>query len=1071
MIKEVRKRIEHALSPLNIGSSIDDLRYSVWALVERGVFSEDMKSKINKMSRSESDLDVLKICFELVEHDLLYPISTLYNSAYVNAVQDKVDRSEEYKSQFNSLDKRLRELEVQKKMSFGHKVEGVRLFLSRANILNPCLGLGEEIHVSSTTEFLGRNESEMFIVRLAQMIAPLKKASSYDISSPFLGKYLIDNNPVNNLLNQKCSLDGFFGVISQLRNADAHSAEPKFSWWKSEPVFYGVIRSYLEPAILQFLLHPAIQRILLPERVKFLKVDERQSNKVYLQHLDRVANPRSFTRVQDVPQVERYRHFAIRDTSQSNKPLYKLLYPVATYPTATKSMSDLEDIFQTFLLWFYVVDGKLTQEESQILTTVAQRLGIVDHEAKTSRLLVTLNAYTQGKKTIEEIGTVLREQLVVSDKQTFDETLAECVVIKNNLIDSCKDQKGDAEEKQIYIDAFQDFEEFTYESFLEKVSNVAEVQRTYLFDFLQNDFHSLSVDELSNKSGLPREIIETRLSELMTLGPVDRLDSKIIELDGKYKTQNLQLVSTFESILNQAREQLINNSDSSLPEYVSMLFTLCADLFQQETNNDQFIKKVARLFSTKVLSEMKIVIADNTIVTQDPLVLFEKVVLILGDNMPEMWRGKKQSTLFKRLTSKLEADEWELDFVQIGQHQYGVDRPFDEKEAYDFVFLLGRVLARQYSTFPELFIQEKQLFAPFSNNWKLFQERLVTLHEASAEQLGRRRSGKSHVRLTYTHDEQRYVLVHRIPNLLTLVARVLYSLEISRHHFEDERYGDAELQPFTWLNSECEPLLLDVSIWSMHNVEQREEWPLKTGRVRFFANHTPFHHSGSEFSVPYCFRLGEQFDDAGKRTVPPIEYWIEMQNNSLGHYQNIQTICRWCNVVFEELEWYPQIQIQERFFSFVTNTLGEDFIEMVRYLIEDLKCRPSEELAKTMVDTMDSEYLAWGFEEKVRSRARSFLMTTQRYSPDDTDENIEVIGDYIFDVSMLKPKLEDRGEVIIEYTLQKVFGMTLNEDYFVHYRTLAEVAEEKRAELNQTMEMASELVVTELQHLEGQSVP
>ena len=50
------------------------------------------------------------------------------------------------------------------------------------------------------------------------------------------------------------------------------------------------------------------------------------------------------------------------------------------------------------------------------------------------------------------------------------------------------------------------------------------------------------------------------------------------------------------------------------------------------------------------------------------------------------------------------------------------------------------------------------------------------------------------------------------------------------------------------------------------------------------------------------------------------------------------------------------------------------------------------------------------------------------------------------------------SESIIEYTLSKVFGMIPNEDYFVHYRSLAEVAEEKRTDLKTSVDSMSDAV-------------
>ena len=85
--KKVKKRIEEKLRPLNLPKTIDALRDEICRHVERGVYSVDLVRSIEKMSaNSDSPIGVLKTCFELIEHSVLIPISTFFNSAYVHGV-------------------------------------------------------------------------------------------------------------------------------------------------------------------------------------------------------------------------------------------------------------------------------------------------------------------------------------------------------------------------------------------------------------------------------------------------------------------------------------------------------------------------------------------------------------------------------------------------------------------------------------------------------------------------------------------------------------------------------------------------------------------------------------------------------------------------------------------------------------------------------------------------------------------------------------------------------------------------------------------------------------------------
>ena len=195
--KEIKKNIEEQLRPLKIHMTIDKLRDQIWQHVEKGGFSTELSKSLQKMAETNSSIGVLKTCFEIVEHSILLPIANLYNSAYVESIFQQESFLNEQQDSLMKLEKRLRELESVRSMSFGHKVEGVRSFMQNSKLLLPCLKLGEEkSKFILDTDFRGFEEHEVFIVRATQMLSTLTVASGYKVPSNTLGKYISDQNPI-----------------------------------------------------------------------------------------------------------------------------------------------------------------------------------------------------------------------------------------------------------------------------------------------------------------------------------------------------------------------------------------------------------------------------------------------------------------------------------------------------------------------------------------------------------------------------------------------------------------------------------------------------------------------------------------------------------------------------------------------------------------------------------------------------------------------------------------------------------------------------------------------------------
>ena len=192
------------------------------------------------------------------------------------------------------------------------------------------------------------------------------------------------------------------------------------------------------------------------------------------------------------------------------------------------------------------------------------------------------------------------------------------------------------------------------------------------------------------------------------------------------------------------------------------------------------------------------------------------------------------------MTSEDELGEREE--VKYKDKIYALNRPYDEKETQDFLFLMGRLLSlpdkrkgkQVFKPFPTLKIGGVGCFESFTTGRTDLQEQIVTMDAACSDMVGKRRSTKLHFRLTYQYEGVRYFIQHRISNMATMLARVLYSLEITSHHVKRADLDTDQLAVLQWQDDNGKILSLTQSIWERQNIENHPEWPLKTGRVSLY---------------------------------------------------------------------------------------------------------------------------------------------------------------------------------------------------------------------------------------------
>ena len=1082
-IKHIRKQVEDLVKPYGLKEGTDRMRDEIWRHVQNNSYSEDLSRSISKLiSQDNTHASVLQTCFSIIEVHILKPIANLFNSAYVHGVHTRQFPLSEHKESFSSIERMLRNFE-NSKLSFGHRVNSVRIFMKDVKLFLPYLHLSEDCHMMLLNpEFKGSNLNELFIVRATQIIPTIQlRAEKYKIPPDTLGSFLYDNNPASNLVSQKCTLDGFFNMVCDCRNADGH--EGSKSWWIKDDVFYSVIREYIEPAVLQLLMHPMILDLLKPEVVS---IGKKLDGKYFLYQCNRLINPRSFTLSRETLNADKY--YAIPKSVNGHE--YQLLFPVQEFPKPTQSREYLDHVFQTFILWFYVKDGKLSEIEWEILKAVSHIFGVNDYIGKTNQFLEDFHNNTRHSKTKEQVREALVKHLpFCADKVLLSTCVNECMFLLENDTDlnSISQLKGSQvnESHNLEHDLLNGLENFHLENLVTYILGVAKEQHKYLIEMLENEFHSLSAEELSAKSGLPQAIINDRLNQLVGTTMIQSEPNinenhyKIVELKGRYKTQNVNLGDTFRNLLEEAKK---NNHQGNTPEYVFGLFELCAGLLLQETNNDEFLKQVARLNKSKNLPTMSMFINEQTHITdQEP----EKLVLFVLRNLKNVncsiWRTKKHQLFFTEVeTSTENIDEVERMSIKWEKRKFSVQRPYDELDCKEFLFLLGRIFSwKQNNMFPLLQIGGVTFNEIFHTKWKELQEQIVTLNMACEDLVGRRRSSKLHVRMKYVHDNVEYAILHRIPNMATLLAKVLYSLELTMHHAKFPDLSEEKLSVFQWKSTEDgTPLQLSQSIWNLSAIEDHSDWPIKSGRVRQYVNTVPFHHTGTDFINPYSYRLGETFDQDGNRILPPIEYWVEMNNSSGTHMDCLQLICSMCNVILEEIEWYPHVRIGERAFSFADDSEGskgikKSFENMLSYLLLDLKVTPDESLAKLMSlggqetdmitgdDLIDSDMdeanakpeaeientnvgkesktLAWLALDRPSHYKRVFL-SKDVLSGSMIDYIL--IGSYVVYPSQVELEVK-RREYFIEEVLIKIFGLTKGEDFTMVYRTMKEISEEE----------------------------
>ena len=196
-----------------------------------------------------------------------------------------------------------------------------------------------------------------------------------------------------------------------------------------------------------------------------------------------------------------------------------------------------------------------------------------------------------------------------------------------------------------------------------------------------------------------------------------------------------------------------------------------------------------------------------------------------------------------------------------------------------------------------------------------------------------------------------------------------------------------------------------------------------------------------------------------------------MNRLTVNHISYLSQICEFCDVQMDEIEWYPQVEIDNNLFTFSKDTLGQDYLKLLSYLLLDLKEEPmvDSKVAKefdltTGVSEVDSEsegdlvseqqnsttnymkVLGWCAREQSRYSLEHRILSKHILGQDDLGD--EVVGAYVVHLPQVKRELK-RNENLIEHTMVEIFGLTKGEQFTLHYRTLKEIEEQEQARLTE----------------------
>jgi hypothetical protein len=1066
--------------------------------------SQNMISHINTILTSSSSSLIVDTCFTLVEVEIFKRMSNVLNAAYVNYFNDKANSEkllEASDSAFGHIENMLRHRKSQRGngYSMGVYLDGVRQFSKddiAQNLLSP---LQSSQSMSWKKKLSAKTYDEFFLVRLEKSLLSFKLAGQkYSIPPQNLEVFIRDREV--NLRQGSTTWDSLFSAIVEFRNAKAHhqssanqatTSHKPAPWWHSNETFTQIIRSYLEPAVLQLILHPSLQCILRAERVTLTnELNHQFSVKRLSSHPD-LNDPNAF-----IPKQEQQRNVLrsgmdvwVSLTSPHQKSL-ELLFECQDFPTPAHDDQLFDYMLECLITLFYINDGVIKSDERYILDALAQKRSIKDVEDRINRCLTILDQIISVEVDATNLKVMFIENFSWFSSH-FEDIKAECKRLCEILIN---EQDNEAISLKDMESRVENLTKQTLDELCTDATRTRGFQYSAIREKLQ-DSYILSITELSEQLGLPETIIKKRIDEMLNLNDLDRATEMSIGQDQesrdfevvrynvandkiRYRLKDAHKIKQFADILEEIQGQV----KTSPPAYIERLLKLCAFYIRNEDDKEIWIQRVDQLLRTYKANEGRPEILIEWGSKRNPTFsikavnvekLLSEVMVILGQELKSYPTGQY---------FRYRSDQFILTIDESGSRIYN-----PPLRATDFAYLLGRIvegglnqsLERKLpSNKNRLSRIELQSFEQDqnSNNSPLTKLSMVEVKEINLRQTfdphqQTYRGGKSrlHFKLRHIHNEVEYFIYVRADSLTALYANVLYSLNITKWHFNPETEELIQKQG-EWLSTNGESLNLEQSIWAKREYMLHSNWPILTGRVRYLFNIAPYHSNERPFDVPIRFLLGEEFDDQGTLSQPPMEYYFEMQGSTDEKVDQLNNLCKTLGVNLERLEYYPTIRFN--MFNVKDHIIElnphQEFLDLLSLLVRsgyrpvdsavyhDSSRSLSDETgsnidpkADTHSDTDDTSstnrgWLYPGHESKASHGVKKYLIASSAQHPKGISfEDYEVIEEFFYvDKAALHSEFSFE---LITYTLTTIFNLSegIDQDYTLHYRTYEEMEQEE----------------------------
>lgn len=809
--------------------------------------------------------------------------------------------------------------------SFGKKIETIRYF---ATVFKEQKLILDDIHpqkwVQNSLNPADTNTQSFHIVNFIESAKLIVEARrTWDIRSDLLSDYV--KNQLNGRRLGKKSLLDFLSAYCPLRNANAH--QESYKWWDGSNALHKAVIGFLEPATLAFLLNDDVRVMLcnfeMVQTVRYIG-DSLDRKECAIRRSDMaMLNVHPNSTLQSSQSLDLDVIYLARGNWRER--ILEAICPYVEFPKPKTSHEDRLDKYKICFFLIYIHDGIITNDERSLLKDIGSKIGITGQEAS---------------RTEEQIFKAV-ETLFSPDSQnrSFDEEhvisilpfialLLKKHIVDDNHIKEIINEKFDLEAKE--DDSFK----LSLERICHELHNLDKKQCKLIQEELENNY-SKSLDELAKTMGLSNQIVQNRIHSIVS----DTTSTYQINIDGTDNNPIYRIVQhkTLESLNNILVDLRKNIANVTIPHWTQQVLKVTAELADIEDKAGNWVNKIDGLLAVL-----------NTGEDED---LSQPLLTIVTDH--GTLEARRLSSICSQAIQLLKTAQKDIpSSICYAQNRYFMNkegRHSSEGDSFQAPFEVeGLFFDLSVGALGGIYYLQKMLhkagivvtnFSIEGMDTQMIEPRIVTYELATnTEELPNfRKASKLHLQFRSGDKIFRF----KARNTVEMFARTFY-------------------------------LLSENNLWNESKLG--EDWPVKTGRVRYMINTLPYHKSNNAFSRPIvCHWEGR-------------DYYFEINITISSSSLVLLEMCKKMDVDLEFLEWNPRI-------VFLGETIKQEdsaldtFIQIIEKLVEKDQLREHFAVAENQ-----------GF---LRNENRYWFRYGEPIHPDQTPfgDDAKQIGNLIMDVS------------------------------------------------------------------------